>query len=1053
MKWHQGFHTKYDWENPDVTSINREPAHSPWGAYEDFEQASTCDRTRSKWTLPLDGSWRFRYCERPTDADPFWEPGYDHGQWKPIQVPGDWEVQGFGEPIYTNIVYPWNHSRGGRHIVQPDAAPEACGLPNPPAIPEENPTGCYHREFTLPKEWVGREIFLQFDGVETAFYCWVNGGEVGYSEDSRLPCGFDVTTHVREGLNRIDVLVLRFASSIYMEDQDYWFLTGIHRSVRLVAKPGNRIVDWRITAVPDLQGSAGAVVVDIAINRVDGFASCSVRLDILDAQGRPLGNGISKVVPQAQYRMKENPTANTARIRIALERIDAWTPETPTLYKAIMTLLSPDGHEADFESCRIGFRRIEIVDGAILLNGKRLILRGVNRHEHEAHVGHAVGEDRMVEEIRLMKRLGINAVRTCHYPDHPVWFDLCDEWGLLLVCECNLETHGVAGALTHDPTWGAAFLERAIRMVMTHQNHPSIYAWSLGNESGTGPNHAAMAGWIREHDAERICQYEAGNPGKNISDVRCDMYATQERILQLLTDPGDDRPVVLVEYLYQIRNSGGGMHKFRELVERYRRFQGGFIWDWQDKCLVARTPEGEEYYGYGGDFGESVVDWIHPPFMCCNGIVLPDLSLKPVAFEVKQAYCPVTIEVLGNDDPWRQPHVPCRYRLRNRNLVLDTTPYDAVYAIRENGHVIGTGPFDLPLVPAGEDREVVFAPDIVKRHGAEYHLEFSVRYARDTAFAQVGFELGRFQFRLDDGTCAPGPATCIKEGELLAESDQDRLIIRNGKHAVSFDRTTGLLRSCQADGVEHLASGPMECFSRPRTGIDACPEWGYHADWGMFGRSGMQSTLKCFQADSQEKGTIRIETVREVVFPDSLHGASISSSYAVHGNGRIEVRTLFRIYGPCAGPARVGAEFIIPEGFEHLEYFGLGPVENYRDRKHAAILGVFGGKVEDEHFPFIPPSENGGHEETRWVILSDWAGHTIRFSSPIPFHFDVHHNTVEDYRSAGHDIELIRRKESYLHIDAAHAGIGGDMGWSTVLREEDEIEEKNLILAYTIQMI
>ncbi|HHW48387.1 MAG TPA: DUF4981 domain-containing protein [Clostridiaceae bacterium] len=1080
MEQYIRFHTKKDWENPDVMSINREQTHAPWGAYENAEQAATCNRTISKWVQSLDGTWKFSYYSKPELVDPFWKDEFDSSAWEDIKVPGNWEVQGFGKPIYTNFVYPWDYFSKGKHMIYPHNEEGVRGIPNPPFIPEENPVGCYLRKFNIPKEWLDREIFIHFKGVETAYYLWINGKEVGYSQDSKLPSEFNITNFIKEGENTVAVQVMRFADSTYLEDQDYWHLSGIYRSVYLYAKPKARIVDWKIDAIPDLHYPFGIVKADVSINRFNGFANYRIKLDILDMNDRLLASAISGINPQAAFRAYEKPTSNTARFEIRVDNIEHWTPETPVLYKAVITLISPENKDVDFESCKIGFRKIEIRNGIILLNGKRLIVKGVNRHEHEAYGGRTVTEAHMIEEIKLMKKLGINSVRTCHYPDDPVWYDLCDEWGLLVVCECNLETHGVEGGLTHDPAWGTNFLERTIRMVLTHKNHPSIYSWSLGNESGVGANHAAMAGWIKEYDPSRLCQYESGEPGKNISDVRCNMYATQDKIMQMLTDIEDNRPIVLVEYLYQIRNAGGGMYKFGELVEKYSRFQGGYIWDWQDKCLVAKTVDGKEFFAYGGDFNESIVDWTMPAFMTNNGIVLPDLTPKPVAHEARQVYCPIVFSEIRQTHQHDHADHTGQFIIKNRNMFLDTKPYKVIYCIRENGYPVQTGIYDLPYLKAGEEIFAAFDCDFEKKPNAEYHVEFSVQYASDTPFAQEGYELGCYQFRLHSGaysytdfsdfSCgsfnnamdekSPEPAHSPSVGKnpcpqpdkrkITTEDCDEILKIMAPGFTATFNKNTGILSSFVKNGTDYLVKGPVECFTRPFTGIDAQEGWGRFGVWKIYDSSNTLSSLKEFSVTTSGNTKIKVETVREVTFIGSPYGIVVLTGYDIDCEGKIIVRATYMINQSLLDLPRVGMEIVIPEGFENLEYYGLGPVENYRDRKQAARLGVFKSRVEKEHFPFIPPSENGGHEETRWLSLSSENGRMIKIASPIPFHFDVHHNTIDDYKNAKHEHELVRRKESYLHIDVAHSGIGSDMGWSTFLPESERVKAQNYIMEFTI---
>jgi beta-galactosidase len=1047
----QKFHTKRDWENIDVTAINREQSHAPWGAYETAEQAASCDRTTSKWVVSLDGTWKFALRDKPDDVENFWENGFSHQGWRSIKVPGNWELQGFGEPIYTNVVYPWNYYRKDAFMLHPHNAGNERGVPNPPVIPEENPTGCYFRTFQVDAEWLEREVFIHFQGVETVYYLWINGREVGYSQDSKLPSEFLITPYLHSGENTIALQVMRFADSTYLEDQDYWYLSGIFRSVFLFAKPRARIVDWKIDAVPDRHHQGGLVNADISMNRFNGFADYKVKVDVFTPDGVLLGSQTANIMPKAEYRMAEQPTSGTARVSLKVKDIGCWTPETPNLYKAVISLLSPDGGTVDFESSRIGFKRVEVVNGIILLNGRRLLVKGVNRHEHEVHCGRAVPRGHMIEEIKLMKRLNINSVRTCHYPDDPSWYDLCDEWGILLVCECNLETHGVMGELSHNPAWGTNFLERAIRMVLTHKNHPSVYSWSLGNESGVGPNHAAMAGWIREYDATRLCQYEAGVPGKNVSDVRGNMYATQKTILSMLSDPDDTRPVVLVEFLYQIRNAGGGMHKFHYLMENFARFQGGYIWDWQDKCLIAKTGDGREFFAYGGDFGESITEWQNPTYMTNNGIVLPDLVPKPAALEAKQVYCPIVFEKIDLNNAWAIDMALGSFVVKNRNIVLNTDSFEAAYSIRENGIVIKTGMYDLPLLEAGEEKRDSFTEPFARKANAEYHVEFSVRYKEDTAFAEAGYELGVFQFQLESG--AFGSAEIHQAcGAMLISECGNSLSIQGKDFSVDFDKATGTIASLKRNGAEYLDRGPLECFTRPFSGIDAQEGWGRYGIWKNFLKDNTESSLKSLTARQAGEGNVMVETVREIRMGSNPFGIVVCVRYLISSDCEIKVDAGFSINPSLRDLPRVGVEMIIPEGYECLTYYGMGPGENYRDRKNAARLGVFQNTVEAEHFSFIPPSETGGHEETRWLTLANDAGNIIRVTALVPFHFDVHHNSVEDYQRARHEHELVREKHSWLHLDAAHAGIGSDMAWSTMLAEGDQVSAKNYALSFTLSL-
>ena len=1044
MNRYKDFHRRNDWETVEVTSINRVPAHSPWGAYESAAEAARYVPV-SKYRKSLDGIWKFAYYDHPDQADCFWETDFDVSAWADITVPGNWEVQGFGKPIYTNFVYPWDHAVQARHIVHPHGAGRGEGVPKPPYIPEDNPTGCYRTGFTVPQAWAGREVFLHFGGVETAYYVWVNGQPVGYAEDSKLPSTFCITPYLTEGVNSLSVQVMRFASSSYLEDQDYWYLDGIYRSVELIAKPARRIEDMKFTADFDPVCGGATVDADVRVTRFDGYANWGVKLELFDDTGKSVASALAAPNPSAGFRNDVLPNAGTARLHLKLDKARPWNPESPALYTAVVTLLDEFGAEIDFESSRIGFKRVEIRNGIVLLNGARLIIKGVNRHEHEAYHGRSVPRDFMVREILRMKQLGINAVRTCHYPDSPVWLDLCDEMGILLVCECNVETHGIHGEITFDPVWGTAMLERAMRMVMTHKNHPSIYSWSLGNESGTGPNHAAMYGWIKEYDPSRLCQYESGDPGANVSDIRSRMYATEAGILGMLADETDTRPVILVEYLYQIANSGGGMKKFWELVKTYARFQGGYIWDWQDKCLVAKTPDGRDYFAYGGAFDEDVVDWLRPGFMTNNGIVLPDLTVKPVGWEVRQVYCPIQIE----RDPVDRgtPEYP-GFRIYNSNLFTDSNAYYLVAWVQENGRVILEQTLDLPEIAPGAKVFWNYAPEFEKKPGCEYFLQLKVVRRDATPYGLANEEIGVFQFPLG---CGPRSYPVQADAAPVALWETDKTItVRGGSVEVEFCKSCGLILSAKKHGVEYLAKGSgLEVFTRPRDGVSCRAGWGRYEIW----RHAEDMDAALVSIEAVQAGSRAIVTAVRRQTSDLGNTSFATTRYTVSGDGSIDLYTRLDVDTGASDVPRAGLEFVVPEGFEHLDYYGRGEVENYRDRSLCAPIGLYESTVEAQHFAFIPPSENGGHSDVRWLELRNPQGHTLRVSAAVPMHFDVHHATIGDYKQADYDFQIPRRREAYLHLDAAHAGIGSDMGWSTVLTKENRVPCGVYEHSFTIKML
>lgn len=1020
------FNRRRDWENPDVTQINRELIHSPWGAYETLDQALACDRDASANVLSLDGTWKFHLAPAPEAApDGFWKPRFDTAAWPDIQVPGNWEVQGFGKPIYTNFIYPFHLGKDEAYLRKPTAAPAGADerfLWNPPQVPKDNPTGCYVRTFTLPKDWAGKSVFINLGGVESAFYLWVNGEPVGYSQDSKIPAEFELTELLRPGKNTIALQVMRWSDGTWLEDQDYWHISGINRPVRLIAKPVVHIRDWVIRATPHETGDGATFRAEVQLKELDGFADHTVRVQLFDAAGA--------CVAEAEKKMNVRPGWDYQReagilFPFELPAARRWTPETPYLYTVVMTLLSPDGRELDRESSRVGFRRIEIRDGVIRLNGVRMIFRGVNRHEHALATGRFVSREHMRREILTMKQLNFNGVRTCHYPDDPAWYELCDELGICVVCEADVETHGTLGMLTNSPAWAGAFLERAIRMVLVHKNHPCIVSWSLGNESWHGPNHAAMANWIRYYDPTRLVQYESAGPGAIISDLRGNMYAHPDHIINMLADARDLRPVVLVEYLYQIRNSGGGMYWFPELLERFERFQGGFVWDWQDKCLVAKDAAGRPFWGYGGDFAEDLVERTVPKHMTCNGVVLPDITPKPVAYEIKNAQAPMQIIAVDAEAG--------RFRLRNRHQADTTGWYTLAYALQENGVAVAEGTVPMPAAQPMSDAE--FALDLKallpqRRPGCEYQLTFRITLAHAMPWAPTGHEIYRTQFLLADGPARALTAPATVPATLAATAGEYR--ITGDALSVTVDRKTGLLSVAGRGGASYIASGAAEAVSRPQTGLDTDKHWGIYDLWLPLAPEHLTRQPGSVTAFARADGTVQVDVAAELISDRSPYRVRSEIVYRLSGDGHIRIDAQLDIDRGFRHVPRVGLCLLLPAGFEALEWYGRGPGENYCDRKEHTLLARYSSTVSAQHFPFVPPSECGGHEDTRWVRLSHADGRTLLVEGPAPFHFDAHHASVADYRGAAHDHELPRRAETFLHLDARHACIGGNMAWSTV---------------------
>ena len=1045
-------------ENLDITALNRESAHSPWRAYENEEQAFK--GIPSSNIISLNGIWQFKLYPNPTQIEPFYTPSYSRTDFVDIPVPSHWELQGHHEPRYTNFAYPWLYE--GDQIIKPSEHADV--VPNPPHIPEDNPCGCYYRKFEVDD--TSRDIFLRFDGVETAYKLWINGAFVGYSEDSKLPSEFNITKFVTEGVNNMAVQVARFTKATYIEDQDYWHISGIYGDVNLIYKNAAHIADYQVKAIPHLRGKygtsdTGELSVDVKMSTVPMYADYTVKISLYDALGDCLANAESKPSVYAIQNPKLAATAKTARLSLIVNEITPWTTETPILYKLIISLISPEGKVVDVEACSVGFKKVEIKNGIVYLNEQRLVIKGVNRHQHHYQTGRVVSREWMIQEIIEMKRMNINAVRTSHYPCCETWYQLCDEMGLLIVCEANLETHGVSGQLTQDPAWAKLFLERAVRMVQTFKNHVCIYSWSLGNESGVGPNHGAMAGFIREYDDTRLCQYEDGSPSELISDLRGNMYAPIAKIYEMLTDTEDIRPIILVEYLYQIRNSGGGLNKFREFTENYPRFQGGFVWDWQDKTLEGTLENGEKFFAHGGSLGESLTEPIQPSFMTNNGIVLSDLRWKSVAHELKQAYAPIIVRPMDKIQPWRPYDCDSGlYEILNLTYTKPLSDYEITMVLLENGYEVHCeNLFELEIlsdIMPLEKKVVEIKPNYQFNDDCEYFIEFRVSEKHNTAYAPAGYEVARFQYELSAVRVVDKPRINISNSDIDSYVDDRLITISANNTDITVCRNTGNL-TLNKNGVEYLQLSGMPCLDRPYCGMDSYDGWGGMVNVFSLVRNGnTRNGNTTIQAEDVELIDKNVATVIYKITTVKENREIISyakNTYTLMQNGELEVDFYINLNKNLAYVARVGMAFNLPVGFENLTYYGLGENDNYTDRQLSAYMAVHESTVTDQHFPFCPPSVCGGHGQARWVSLAHENGNHITFTGHSPFHFHALHNTIQDYQNAMHDHELPNRAETFLNIDAAHSGIGSNLSWGSHLDPEHIVPAGIYELRFRIEVI
>jgi len=714
----------FDWENPAVIGLNKEPAHCTLMPYADIESALDGRRESSPFYRSLNGKWRFNWVRKPADRPKdFYQTDYDVSQWDEIPVPSNWQMHGYGRPIYLNMTYPYPA--------------------NPPYIPHDyNPVGSYRREFTLPRAWDGRQVLLHFDGVKSAFYVWINGGLVGYSQGSMTPAEFNITKYLQPGKNTLAVEVYRWSDGSYLEDQDMWRLSGIYRSVYLFATPKVHIRDFFVRATLDEQYRDGILTIrpKLAAEAEADLRQWTVQAQLYDDQddsvlAKPLKIDAQRIQKE-RYPQRDN--VNFALLEAKVPEPQKWSDETPNLYTLVLTLHDAQGRVVEAESCKVGFRKVEIKNGQLLVNGHSIKLFGVNRHEHDPDHGRAIPRGRMIQDIKLLKKNNINAVRTSHYPDDPYWYELCDRYGIYVIDEANLETHGQGGFLSNQPAWHSAFVDRAVRMVERDKNHASIIFWSLGNESGCGPNHAAMAAWIHDYDPTRPIHYEGavGDPkDPYYVDVISRMYARIHQIVGIATNPVDDRPMVLCEYAHAMGNSVGNLKEYWDAIRAHRRLIGGFIWDWADQGLRKYTPEGEMFWAYGGDYGDNPNDGN----FCFNGLVQPDRKPNPSLAEVKKVYQRIHVTPIDA--------LNGVFSIANEYDFVSLDFADVLWELTCDGVVVQAGKLAaLTLQPEAKQEITIPLTEPEPKSGAEYWLKIAFALAEDTAWADRGHVVAWDQF-------------------------------------------------------------------------------------------------------------------------------------------------------------------------------------------------------------------------------------------------------------------------------------------------------------------
>ena len=1010
------------WQTPEITSLNRMPSHTPLSSWRDESQARADLASTS--LLSLDGnpreSWRFSYFETVEKVPDSW-PGAPI-EMCDITVPGHWQLQGFDRPIYTNIKYPF-----------------PC---KPPVVPEANPTGCYERTFNLPADWkVGEEqIRVIFEGVDNAFHIWCNAEWVGYSQDSRLPAEFDLSRYLTPGENTLSVLVMRYSDGSYLEDQDMWNLSGIYRSVYLLTKPAAKILDLRVNAELDEHYQNG--VLQLRVD-VEGAKGCRIGV-ALYAPGPDDAAAIVKETHSLGTRQIDERGAYSDRCELLIQvpTPQPWSAECPNLYRLTVCLLDVEGQVIECEACDVGFRRIEILRGQLRVNGQPLLIRGVNKHEHDPDTGHTESLEQVERDLKLMKQHNFNAVRCSHYPHQPGFYRLCNRLGLYVVDEANIETHGVKpmGRLADDPAWAPAFLERMTRMVSRDFNHPSIILWSLGNESGYGAAHDAMYHWVKRADPSRPVQYEGGGSATAATDIICPMYARthddlpqgddlgpKRSLMNWLTVEGETRPVILCEYAHAMGNSLGNFADYWQVFRHERRLQGGFIWDWVDQGLTKESSDGQGYWAYGGDFGDQIND----RQFCINGLVFPDRSSHPALFEAKRCQQPFVAALEGS-----VLKVTSEYLFRrcdNEQLHWQL--------IDQNGS-IDSGTLELALQPSGSVEIVL--PEAINSSLEPRWLNVWINQMQATSWSDADHEVARWQFEL--GAKTDG-MTLAAAGAVFIETDANTFRVSSGKTQWTINRHTGRLTSWLKDGTEILHTELADNFLRAPLDNDIGTSEAERMDpnswlarWQSAGLFALEH--RCLQTTVRAGG----QTITAEHGYYSNDKLLLKSRWLFHFSDDEQARMEINVeVDPAVPPLpRVGISMRLAQSTDSVAWFGRGPHENYPDRHASTDLGHWRLPLSSMHTPYIFPSENGLRCDVQSLELgsASVAGH---------FHFGVSKFGQAQLAAALHDHELAAEEGLFVYLDGFHMGIGGDDSWTPSTKPEYLLTQSRYAWGFTLK--
>ena len=983
-----------EWKDPEVNSVNRSAMHTNYFAFASADEAKAGIKENSANFMTLNGLWKFNWVRhadaRPTD---FYQTNFNDKGWDDLQVPGVWELNGYGDPIYVNVGYAWRSQFKN----------------NPPLVPtENNHVGSYRKEIILPADWKGKEIFAHFGSVTSNMYLWVNGRYVGYSEDSKLEAEFNLTNYLKPGKNVIAFQVFRWCDGSYLEDQDFFRYSGVGRDCYLYARDKKYIQDIRIT--PDLDSQYKDGTLNIA---VDLKGSGTVALDLTDVQGNSV----------ATADLKGSGKLNTI---LSVSNPAKWTAETPNLYTLTATLKNGN-NVVEVIPVKVGFRKIELKGGQILVNGQPVLFKGADRHEMDPDGGYVVSTERMLQDIKVMKELNINAVRTCHYPDDNRWYDLCDQYGLYVVAEANVESHGMGygdQTLAKNPIYAKAHMERNQRNVQRGYNHPSIIFWSLGNEAGMGPNFEKCYTWIKNEDKTRAVQYEQAGTSE-FTDIFCPMYYDYDACIKY-SEGNIQKPLIQCEYAHAMGNSQGGFKEYWDIIRKYPNLQGGFIWDFVDQSVRWKGKNGVEIYAYGGDFNR--FDASDNNF-CDNGLISPDRNPNPHMHEVSYFY----------QNIWTTPADLSKGEVNvyNENFFRDLSAYYMEWEVLKGGKAIRSGRVDNLNVAPQQTAKIKL--DLGKTcQCTEWLLNVSYKLKNREGLLAAGHTVAKDQLTLNP---YKAPAMELKNVETtnvaivtpqIIDNQRNYLIVKGENFTVEFNKANGYLSKYDVNGLEMIKEGAALTPNFWRAPTDNDMGAGLQHRFAVWKNPGLKLVrLASTTVDNQVQVTAEYDM--------KAVSAKLYLEYVINNQGAVKItQKMTADKNAKVSPMfRFGMQMQMPKNFNTIEFYGRGPVENYSDRNHSTDLGIYRQSVDEQFYSYIRPQETGNKTDIRWWKQLNAGGNGVKIVAEAPFSASALHYTIESLddgaqKDQRHSPEVKKANLTNLCIDKAQMGLGCVNSWGTI---------------------